>query len=132
MPEPADPPAGAAVTEPPEPPAGAAVTEPAALVAELAPLVAELAPLIAEAAGESPDWAAAITAGTRLHDDLELESLELAALGAALRGRYGPAVRLDRYLAGLDLDQLIELTVGDLAGYLARCRDGGAPHGGGR
>lgn len=87
-----------------------------------AELVAELATLIAEAAGEETGWAAGIAAGTSLHDDLELESVELVALAAALRDRYGPTVDLQAYLVGLDLDQLIELTVGDLAGYLARCR----------
>lgn len=96
-------------------------------VAEPATLVAELAALIAETAGESAEWAAAITAATRIHDDLELESVELAALDTALRNRYGPAVRLDRYLTGLELTPLIELTVGDLARHVARCRAAGAP-----
>jgi len=98
---------------PPDPPAGVPVTE--------------LAALIATVAGEPADWAAAITATTRVHDDLELESVELAALAAALRDRYGEAVRLDRYLVGLELDQLIELTVGELAEYVARCRGADNP-----
>lgn len=92
------------------------------------PAVAELAALIATAAGEEePGWAAGITAATSLHDDLELESVEVAALATALRDRYGPAVDLDAYLTGLDLDQLIDLTVGDLAAYVARRRAGGFP-----
>ncbi|MFY1674517.1 acyl carrier protein [Plantactinospora sp. WMMB334] len=92
------------------------------------PAVAELAGLIAAAVGEEgTGWAAGITAATSLHDDLELESIEVAALGTALRDRYGPTVELDAYLTGLDLDQLVELTVGDLAAYVARCRAGDFP-----
>lgn len=82
--------------------------------------VGELAALIAQVAGEDANWAARITATSNLADDLELESVEVVALAAALRTRYGPAVDLLAYLADLELDQLIELSVGDIAGYLAR------------
>lgn len=86
---------------------------------DAAGLVGELAAMIAEAAGEDPEWAAAITATSNLGDDLELESIDMVALATALHTRYGPAVDLIGHLADLDLDQLIELTVGDLAGYVA-------------
>jgi acyl carrier protein len=82
--------------------------------------VAELASLIASVAGEDDAWAARITADTSVEDDLELESVELVALAAALRERYGPAVDLMAYLAGLDIDRLIGLTVGELAAYVDR------------
>lgn len=54
----------------------------------------------------------------RFHDDLDLESIDLVKLAAALRERYGPAVNLAEFLAGLDLDAMIELTVGHLVDYL--------------
>jgi acyl carrier protein len=73
----------------------------------------ELTGLLREVAGEDERWAAAVTPESRLEDDLRLESVEVAALGEALRARWG--VDLPAYLAGLDLDQLIDLTVGDLA-----------------
>ncbi|GAA4687213.1 phosphopantetheine-binding protein [Phytohabitans rumicis] len=71
-----------------------------------------VAALLREITGES----VAVTRATRLEDDLGLESVELAALGGALRARYG--VDLPAYLAGLDIDELIELTVGDIAGLV--------------
>ena len=73
----------------------------------------EIAGLLRAVTGEDERWASALAPDTRLEDDLRLESVEVAALGEALRERWG--VDLPAYLAGLDLDQLIDLTVGDLA-----------------
>jgi len=69
--------------------------------------------------GEDERWARALTPRSRLEGDLALDSLELAALGGLLRDRYGPAADLPGYLASLDMDQLIGLTLGDLLAYLA-------------
>ncbi|WP_188316860.1 hypothetical protein [Solihabitans fulvus] len=49
-----------------------------------------------------------------------MESVELVALGESLRDRYGDRVDLPAFVAGLDLDGLIGLTVGDLVSYVAR------------
>lgn len=74
--------------------------------------------LLREATGESAEWAAAVTASSRLEEDLKLESFEVTALADHLRVRFGEGVDLDRYLAGLDIDELIALTVGDLAAFV--------------
>ncbi|GAA4473191.1 acyl carrier protein [Phytohabitans houttuyneae] len=79
--------------------------------------VGELAGMLRHVTGEDERWAAAVTPQSRLEDDLRLESVEVAALGAAMHARWG--VDLPGYLAGLDLDQLVDLTVGDLAGLVA-------------
>jgi acyl carrier protein len=76
-------------------------------------LICELAGLLRAVTGEDEAWAAAITAASRLEDDLGLESGELAVWGDAVRARYG--VDVVGYVAGLDLDQIIALTVGDVA-----------------
>ncbi|GLI03404.1 hypothetical protein Pa4123_86820 [Phytohabitans aurantiacus] len=78
----------------------------------------ELAGLLRAATGEDEGWAAAITAASRLEDDLGLESGELAAWGEAVRARYG--VDVVGHVAGLDLDQIITLTVGDVAALVSR------------
>ncbi len=62
---------------------------------------------------------APVAADARLESDLGMDSLELAALAAELRDRFGDRVDLAGYLAGLELEELIELTSGDLAEYLA-------------
>lgn len=69
--------------------------------------------------GEGGEWAVGLTPQSRLEGDLALDSLELAALGGLLRERYGAAVSLPGYLAALDMDQLIGLTLADLLAYLA-------------
>lgn len=66
---------------------------------------------------------APVAAGARLEGDLGMDSLELAALAAELRTRFGNRVDLPGYLAGLELDELIELTARDLAEYLAERAD---------
>jgi acyl carrier protein len=86
--------------------------------------VTELAALLREATGESTEWQERITASSTLEDDLELDSIELTALAELVQRRYGDRVDLLAYLRGLDLDELIALTVGDLADHItATCRE---------
>jgi len=82
----------------------------------------DMAGALAEATGDTSLLGAGLSAATRLEGDLGLDSLDLAALGAVLRDRYGTAVELVAYVAGLDIDEIIELTVGDVTGYVNRCR----------
>jgi acyl carrier protein len=59
-----------------------------------------------------------ITMDTTFHDDLEMESIDLVALGGHLTERYGDRVNFAEFIAGLDLDEIIDLTVGRLVGYV--------------
>jgi len=95
-------------------------------------LLAELTGLLLRVTGEDERWAAAVTAESRLELDLKLESVEVAALAVALREAYGDAVDLDRLLAGLEIDELLALTVGDLAGYVAGAAGAARAAGAGR
>jgi acyl carrier protein len=81
----------------------------------------DMAAALAAATGDDSLLSVGITAATRLEGDLFLDSLDLAALAALLRDRYGTAVDLTGYLAGLDIDQLIGLTVADVAAYVTGC-----------
>jgi acyl carrier protein len=76
---------------------------------------------LAAATGDESLLRAGVTAGTLLEGHLCLDSVDLAALAALLRDRYGPVVDLAGYVAGLDIDEIIGLTVGDVAGYVNRC-----------
>jgi len=91
-------------------------------LAEMA--LAEMAQTLAAATGDESLLSAGISAATLLEGDLYLDSLDLAALGALLRDRYGTAVDLAGYLAGLNIDEIIGLTVGDVASYVDSCRAG--------
>lgn len=81
-------------------------------------LVEQIADLLCAAVGEDPAWRAALAPGTRLDGDLFLDSIELAALAAALRERFGPRVDLVGYVADLELDAVIELTLAQVAAYV--------------
>ena len=93
--------------------------EPAAVGPADERLLAEFVEMLLEVTGEDGGWAATITAANRLEGDLQLESVELIALGELLRSRYGEGVDLRAFVAGLDIDQIIGLTVGDVLDYLA-------------
>jgi acyl carrier protein len=55
---------------------------------------------------------------TRLDGDLLMDSLEFTALAGLVAGRFGEHVDLQGFLAGLEIDEIIELTVADLAEYI--------------
>lgn len=67
---------------------------------------------------------AEITMDTRFHDDLELESIDLVELAARLRARYGDRVNFAEFIAGLELDEIIALTVGQLVDHVVGAFDG--------
>jgi acyl carrier protein len=75
-------------------------------------LLAEMIALLRTVTGEDRRWADAITAATRLEADLYLDSLEMAALCDLARDSYH--IDLAAFVARLDIDQIIGLTVGDL------------------
>jgi len=81
-------------------------------------LLSEITEMLQRVTDETGEWTAAITPNARLESDLALESVDLAALGELLRDTFG--ADLGAYCAGLDIDQLIELTVADLVAWLAR------------
>ncbi|MGH3852758.1 MAG: phosphopantetheine-binding protein [Pseudonocardiaceae bacterium] len=56
---------------------------------------------------------------TSLDADLELESIEFVKLAAMLAERYGDRVDFVAFLATKELGEIIEMTVGELATYIA-------------
>jgi acyl carrier protein len=59
-----------------------------------------------------------IGAHTNFHDDLGLESIDLVLLTSCLHERYGEHVNLADYFSRLTLDQIIALTLGDIADFV--------------
>ena len=86
-------------------------TETQALLAEVARLILEVM--------EEEEGAVVITLETRFQADLELESIELIALGDALRARYGERLSVASWLTSLSLEDLMDLKVGDLVAWLS-------------
>jgi acyl carrier protein len=60
-----------------------------------------------------------ITMATRFQDDLEMESIDIVSLAGRLQGRYGDVVNFAQLVAGLDLDSLRQLRVGQLVEHIA-------------
>lgn len=59
-----------------------------------------------------------IDAATRFNEDLAIESIEFVALAEKLKMRYGTRVDLVAFLADKDIDEIMALTVGQLASYI--------------
>jgi acyl carrier protein len=83
--------------------------------------VSDIVAALAVATSDDSLPRASVTAATLLEGNLFLDSVDLAALGAVLGGRYGPGVDLVDHVAGLSIDEIIGLTVGDVADYVNRC-----------
>ncbi|AQW47378.1 acyl carrier protein [Streptomyces violaceusniger] len=61
-----------------------------------------------------------VTMRTRFTQDLELESIDLVTLAGSLEARYGRQVNFAEFVAGLELDEIIDLAVGQLVEYVVR------------
>jgi acyl carrier protein len=59
-----------------------------------------------------------ITMETTFSHDLELESIEFVALADRLRERYGEAVDFVGFLAKMDVDQVINMCVGEVVQFI--------------
>lgn len=93
-------------------------------------LVRPIAELLRQVVGEDGGWLDAVGPDSRIDGDLLVESHELAAWSLALGRRYGERIDLVAHVAGLDIDQIIELTLADVARYVARYLDATSPDGG--
>ena len=63
-----------------------------------------------------------ITMDSGVTEDLELESIDLVTLASKLAQRYGDQVNLAEFLAEMELDEIISLTVGSLVRYVVSAR----------
>lgn len=70
------------------------------------------------------DWIAdfEIDAATTFNNDLEIESIEFVKIADALQKHYGADIDLAGWLSGKSIHELIALSVGDLADFIAAAR----------
>ncbi|OLF09713.1 acyl carrier protein [Actinophytocola xinjiangensis] len=90
-------------------------------------VLADLAGMLGKVVAEYGLVDAEITRETTFHDDLELESIDLVVLSGSLRDHYGERVNFAEFVAGLELDEIIALTVGRLVDHVVASLDAGAP-----
>jgi acyl carrier protein len=60
-----------------------------------------------------------ITMDTTFGEDLEMDSIQIASLAGRLQARYANTVNLAQFVAGLALESLRELRIGQLVAYIA-------------
>ena len=84
-------------------------------------ILAELRAMLIEVIGAEYALSFDIDMETSFEADLELESIEFVKLAAMLAERYGDRVDFVAFLAAKEVDQIIELTVGEVVVYVANC-----------
>ncbi len=82
--------------------------------------VATIGRLLVEVVGEDYLLDVEIAPQTSFAEDIELESIDLVALTEQLELTYGQEVDFAGWIADMELDDIIALTVGDLAGFVVR------------
>ena len=104
------------MTEPVTPPVTENVTE--------AEVLAELERILTEVIGDDLLLDGPLEAATSFDGDLQLESIEFVALAEQLLETYGEQVDFVAWMAEMELDQIIALTVGDVVAFVVGSLDG--------
>jgi len=81
-------------------------------------ILAEITDMLVSVVGDELLVVGEVTPATTFNDDLALESIEFVALAELLHQRYGAAVDLLGLLAEKDIDQILAMTVGELAVHI--------------
>ncbi|MGH9076389.1 MAG: acyl carrier protein [Acidimicrobiales bacterium] len=81
-------------------------------------VLADVRTILAGVMGAGEILESHIDMGTSFGNDLCLESLQFVILAEQLRARYGEKVDFVAWLAGMDLDGIIALTVGQLVDFI--------------
>ncbi|WP_406205855.1 phosphopantetheine-binding protein [Streptomyces decoyicus] len=88
-------------------------------------ILAEITDMLVRVVGDELLVVGEITPATTFNDDLALESIEFVALAELLQQRYGSSVDLLGLLAEKDIDQILAMTVGELAVHIDRATAAG-------
>ncbi|MFC4912706.1 acyl carrier protein [Actinomadura gamaensis] len=81
-------------------------------------VLSEIVDMLAEVVGEDFLLEQPVGPDTSFHEDLALESIEFVALAEKLQDRYGARIEFAAFIAGMDLDQIMAMTVGDLTAHV--------------
>ena len=81
-------------------------------------MLAEITEMITAVIGVDELVGLEIGLDTSFQEDLEVESIEFVVLSERLMARYGGDVDFVGWMAGMELDEIIALTVGDLVAFV--------------
>ena len=82
-------------------------------------ILTEVRAMLTEIIGAEYALSLDIGMDTSFDADLELESIEFVKLATMLTERYGDRVNFVAFLAAKELDEIIEMTVGEVVTYIA-------------
>ena len=94
-------------------------------------VLAEMTDMLRDVIGEEYVVDMEITLDTSFNEDLELESIEFVTLADSMRERYGDTVDFVGFLAEMDVDQVINMRVGEVVTFITDCLATGNPCGAG-
>lgn len=92
-------------------------------------VLAEMTDMLRTVIGEEYVADMEITLDTSFNEDLELESIEFVTLADSMRERYGDSVDFVGFLAEMDVDQVINMRVGEVVCFISDCLATGDPSG---
>lgn len=78
----------------------------------------EVVGMVTEVIGEDFLLDEEITPDTSFNDDLALESIEFVELSEKLQEHYGERVNMVAFIADMDVDGIMAITVGQLVDYI--------------
>ena len=84
-------------------------------------ILADVRAMVTEIIGTEYALSLDIGMDTSFDADLELESIEFVKLSTMLAERYGDRVNFVAFLATKELDEIIDMTVGEVVTYIANC-----------
>jgi acyl carrier protein len=84
-------------------------------------VLADVRAMLTEIIGTEYALSLDIGMDTSFDADLELESIEFVKLSTMLAERYGDRVNFVAFLAAKELDEIIDMTVGDVVTHIAHC-----------
>lgn len=77
---------------------------------------------ITEVIGEDFAEELDITENSSFTKNLEMDSIELVAFSEKVKKSFGEGIDFTGWLSGMDIDQMIGLTIHDIIKYIQQCR----------
>lgn len=97
--------------------------------ADHASIIADIKEMVEQIVGEF-GIDTEITLDTTFREDLEMESIDLVSLAGRLQARYGNSVNFAQFIAGMNVDNIPDMKVGELVEFVAKALDEAQANGG--
>ena len=78
----------------------------------------EVKSILAEIMGDEFELDGPVERATEFSQDLELESIELVMFAEKMQEKYGDSINFADWLASMDLDEVMHLSVGDVVDFI--------------